>query len=186
MQLRPATPADVTMVGDIDATIEATRYLHLDRTGQGFAMHWRLEERPLREKLVRGNPLAEDHAFTLRQIAGGADEGLAVVAEHDGVLVALLLSQPDPVRQVLRVLDVRVDYDHRRQGLATALLFQAVNHARDLGLRAVATESTTANLPACQLLAKTGFELAGVDERRNTNHDLVKEAVTLFWYAPLD
>ncbi len=36
------------------------------------------------------------------------------------------------------------------------------------------------------MLAKSGFELAGVDDHRNSNHDLVKEAVTLFWYAPLD
>jgi ribosomal protein S18 acetylase RimI-like enzyme len=174
------------MVGDIDATIEATAYLHLDRTGAGLAAAWRLEERPLREKLVAANPLGDDRAFTLKQIATGADEGLAVVAEHDGVLVALLLAQVDPARGVLHVLDVRVDYDHRREGLATALLFGAINAARDQGLRAVAAETTTNNLPACHLLAKSGFELAGVDEKRSSNHDLVKEAVTLFFYAALD
>jgi hypothetical protein len=50
----------------------------------------------------------------------------------------------------------------------------------------VAAETTTDNWPAAMLLTKCGFDLAGLDERRRTNHDLVKEAVTLFWYAALD
>ena len=73
-----------------------------------------------------------------------------------------------------------------RQGLAMALLYQVIAMAREAECRAVAAEVTTDNFPAVQLLAKCGFEVAGLDARRHSNHDLVKEAVTLFWYAPLD
>ncbi len=129
MQIRPATANDVIFVNDIDATVESTDYLHVERSGEGLDRGWRLSRRPLREKLVRNDPILEETTFTLRQITTGADEGLALLAEHDDVPVALMLAQADPIRRTLRLLDLRVDYDFRRQGLATALLFAAVNFA---------------------------------------------------------
>ncbi|HEV7297862.1 MAG TPA: GNAT family N-acetyltransferase [Tepidisphaeraceae bacterium] len=186
MVIRPATAADVNFVNDIDATLEAAHYLHVDRAGEGLGRSWRLEPRPLRERAIRSYPLSEDAAFTLKQVASGADDGLALVAEHNEQLVALMLAQPDVARQTLRLIDLRVDYDFRRQGLATAMLFSAISHARETQLRAVATETLTDNQPAAAMLVKSGFELAGIDDHRNSNHDLVKETVTLFWYAAMD
>ncbi len=186
MQIRPATTNDVLFINDIDATVESADYLHVDRGGEGLDRSWRLARRPLRERVVLNALLSEELTFTLRQITSGADEGLALLAEHDDVPVALMLAQADPVRKTLRLLDLRVDSEHRRQGLATALVFAAVNFAREQQLRAVFAESSTDNFPAAALLTKSGFELSGVDDHRNSNHDLVKEAVTLFWYAPLD
>jgi ribosomal protein S18 acetylase RimI-like enzyme len=191
MEIRPAIPADVQLLGDIDATIESTQYLHVDRVGEGLLRSWRLQPRALREKLIQSGGMDEEGQFLFRQIATGADEGLALVAEHNDAIVALLLAQPDSAGAsgqpgVLRVRDVRVDYDFRRQGLATALVFAAINHARQVQLRAVAAESLTNNDPAAELFVKSGFELAGIDDHRRSNHDLVKEAVTLFWYVSLD
>ena len=40
--------------------------------------------------------------------------------------------------------------------------------------------------PASQFLIKSAFDLAGIDTRRHSNHDMVKEAATLIWYAALD
>jgi RimJ/RimL family protein N-acetyltransferase len=70
--------------------------------------------------------------------------------------------------------------------MGTALIYALIQEAREQGLRAVAAETLSNNLPAGGLLAKCGFQLSGVDTRRRSNHDLVKEAVTLFWYAALD
>ena len=47
-------------------------------------------------------------------------------------------------------------------------------------------ESTTDNVPAARFLLKCGFDLSGLDASRFSNHDLVKESVTLHWYAALD
>jgi hypothetical protein len=41
-------------------------------------------------------------------------------------------------------------------------------------------------VPAARFLLKAGFDLCGVDTHFSSNHDLVKEAVSLFWYASLD
>ena len=98
----------------------------------------------------------------------------------------LLLAQPRAARGAMKLLDLRVDFEHRRQGLASGLVYQLIQQAREMGLRAVAAESRANNFPASQLLLKLGFELAGVDTQRYSNHDLVKETITLFWYAALD
>jgi len=186
MEIRPVRPEDLDHLLDIDGTIESSEYLHLDRTGEGLAVSWKLEQRPLREKRIAPNRLDDDQKFTLRQVATGADEGLALLAEHESQKVALLLAQPQPQHGTLRLIDLRVDYGFRRQGLASAFLFHAITEAREKGFRAVTAETLTDNLPAARLLSKCGFDLAGVDTQRRSNHDLVKEAASLLWYVALD
>lgn len=186
MQIRPGNIKDLDLLPEIDGTVESTRYLHLEQAREGLAASWRLEERPLRQKLIDPNRLADDTKFLLKQIITGADEGVVLVAEHDDVPVAVLVAHLRPERQTLHLVDLRIEYEQRRQGLATAMLYQVISLARELQLRAVSAETRTNNVPAGQLLAKCGFELSGVDTRRDSNHDVVKEAATLFWYATLD
>lgn len=186
MQIRPVTPADLGGLYEIDGTIESTQYLHLDRAGEGLNVAWKLVERPLREKRTIPNRLDDARQFLLKQIATGADEGIVLIAEHEDVPVAMLLAQVEPGYGTIRVHDLRVDYEYRRNGLATAMIYQIISRAREEGLRAVTAESTTDNLPAARFLLKCGFDLAGLDARRFSNHDLVKESVALYWYAALD
>jgi ribosomal protein S18 acetylase RimI-like enzyme len=186
MEIRPAKPTDLDGIADIDGTIESTHYIHVERSGEGIARSWRLEERTLRQKLIESNPLGDERLFVLKQIVSGADDGIALLAEHESAPMALMLARPDDATQSLRLLDLRVDYDARREGLATVLAYQAISIARDRELRAVIAETRTNNRPANALLLKCGFDLAGIDTHRHSNHDLVKEAVTLIWYAALD
>jgi len=147
---------------------------------------WRLQQRRARKKIIEPNRLDDDAYFTLKQIVSGAEEGLAIMVEHDQTPVAAVIARPDPQAGTLRIVDLRVDFDYRRQGMGTALVYHVIQHAREHGFRAIQAETLTNNLPASALLARCGFELSGVDTRRRSNHDLVKEAVTLFWYVPLD
>jgi ribosomal protein S18 acetylase RimI-like enzyme len=186
MEIRPVRPEDLDDLPEIDGTIESSEYLHLERAGEGLAVSWKLEQRPLREKRIVPNRLDDDQKFVLRQVVTGADEGYALLAEHEGQKVALLLAQPQPQYGTLRLADLRVDYDFRREGLASAFLYQAISEAREKGLRAVTAETLTDNLPAAKLLSKSGFDLAGIDAQRRSNHDLVKEAASLLWYVALD
>jgi ribosomal protein S18 acetylase RimI-like enzyme len=186
MELRPACAEDLAGLSDIDATMESLRYLHIDRTGDGLNLQWKVEDRALRERLIQPIELDDERQFAYRQIITGIEDGLAQVAEHDGQIVAAMAAKPNLARGVLEMIDLRVDFDHRREGLATAMLYHAIQAGRELQLRAVAAESAANNDPANQLLAKLGFHLAGLDALRNSNHDLVKETVTLLWYATLD
>jgi ribosomal protein S18 acetylase RimI-like enzyme len=81
---------------------------------------------------------------------------------------------------------LRVDYDFRRQGIGIAMIFQLIAAARQRQARAVFARARANNQPAQQFLAKSGFELAGLDTHFTSNHDLVKETVMLFWYAALE
>jgi ribosomal protein S18 acetylase RimI-like enzyme len=186
MHIRPATPADLDRLNDIDGTIESTDYLHLERLGEGLSVGWKLEQRPLRSKLIEANPLNDEQKFLLKQILGGADEGLVLVAEHDDAPVALAAAQPRPELGTMDLIDLRVDYDMRRQGLATVMIYQIIQAAKDQSLRAVSAQTRTSNLPASKLLQKLAFEMTGVDTHRHSNHDMVKESATIFWYAPLE
>ena len=186
MQLRPIQPTDLAGLSEIDGTIESSQYLHLEASGEGLAVSWKLAERPFREKRISPNRLDDERRFWVKQIATGADEGLALMAEHDGAAVAMLVAHIEPAYNTMRVEDLRVDFDYRRQGLGTALIYQAIAAARDRELRAVYAETRTDNVPGARFLSKCGFDLAGLDARRHSNHDLVKEAVTLHWYVALD
>jgi ribosomal protein S18 acetylase RimI-like enzyme len=186
MEIRTSTTADTLRLGDIDGTIESSRYLYVKRQGTGFSSAWQLEERPLREKLITSNPLDDETQFAHRQIVSGADEGLTLVAEHDHQLIGSLIAQSHLPTKTLRIIDLRVDYDCRRQGIGLAMLYRSIQEAAQLQLRAVRVKTLTNNAPAAQFLARGGFELAGLDAQYHSNHDLVKEAVSLFWYAALD
>ena len=186
MQLRPMTPSDLDQIDEIDATVESRDYLHLTREGAGLASVWRLEQRPLREKLIESNRPTDDVRFVYRQIVTGIEEGAALAAEINGLPVATAVARLRPDFGTLELLDVRVDYDYRRQGFGTALLYQLIGVAREADLRALYAEVPANNAPAQELLQRIGFELNGFDERRRTNHDLVKEVATMIWYLPLD
>jgi ribosomal protein S18 acetylase RimI-like enzyme len=186
MEIRPATTKDPERLIDLDGTIESGEYLHVDRSGEGLAVSWKIEPRPSRAKFADRNNLDDESAFMLRQVTAGHEDGLAMVAEHDGVIVASLLAHVRPEEGVLHLVDLRVDYDERRQGLGAALLFSAIQDARRRELRAVTARTLSNNVPAANLLLKCGFDLAGLDTHRLSNHDLVKEQVTLLWYHALD
>jgi GNAT superfamily N-acetyltransferase len=186
MQIRPAIRTDLEMLHDIDGVIESSSYLHVDRSGEGTAVSLKIDRRPLREKVIQGNRLTDETFFTYRQVTEANDEGIALAAEHDGIIVAAAVAQVRPELKTLHLVDLRVDYDHRRQGLATAMLYQIIHDARERGSRAVYAETIASNTPATDLLLKCSFEFSGLDWRRQTNHDLIKESATMLWYVPLD
>ncbi|MBV8781577.1 MAG: GNAT family N-acetyltransferase [Phycisphaerae bacterium] len=186
MLIRAATHADIDAINEVDATIESSEYLHVEKAGEGLQFSVNISPRPLRERLVQANRLGDDSTFAYRQIIDGFNEGICLAAEHDEMVVGSIIGIVRPDLNVLHVIDIRVDSDHRREGLATAMLFKLTQWARDGQRRALYAEAIANNMPANQLLMKCGFDLSGLDIRRTSNHDLAREITTLFWYASLD
>lgn len=183
---RPLKPTDLSYLNDIDATVDSQKYVHLNRTIDETGITWRLERRELRERSIDPNRISDDLQFHYRQIASGIEDGLALCIELDDGPVASLIAQPRPEIKTLHLIDLRVDFDHRREGMGMSLVCAAIAHARDEELRAITAETPTQNDPAAQLLRKLAFEPAGLDTFRFSNHDLVKERATLLWCLPLD
>src|SRR5438270_12698559 len=115
MVIRPVRPGDLDRLIDIDGTIESSHYLHVDRAGEGLVATWKLEQRPMREKRMDRNPPSDEAQFLLKQVVKGTEEGIAVLAEHDQVNVAVLVARPEPPYGTMRIVDLRVDFEHRRQ-----------------------------------------------------------------------
>lgn len=193
MQIRPIQVADLDLLEEIDATIQSDQYLHVDRAGPeadadaatrlNVRVGFRIEERELPERKSESNPLDDDLRFTYKQFASGMDDGFACIAELDGLPIASALATPSG--DVVDLIDLRVDCDRRREGFGSAMLFQLINFARERDSRAVRVFVRTGNGPFSRMLAKLGFEIAGIDTQRITNHDLVKEQSTLIWYLAL-
>lgn len=182
MEIRPATATDVQQFMEIDGTIDSSSYVHIDRSGEGVAVSWKSEQRPLREKLIAAAPLHSDDLFLAKQVVQGDEPGVVFFAAHADQPAALLLAVIDHRYSVARLVDLRVDSDFRRQGLATVMLFRLIEWARDQGVRAITIETRANNAPIAALLQKPGFQVSGLDICRHSNHDLVEEAATLFWY----
>src|ERR1700722_4841066 len=108
MEIRPVISADLDALREIDGTIESTEYLHLEQTGQGMQIGWFLQSRPLRQKLIQSNPPADEIGFVAKQIATGADEGIALLAEHEDLPVGLLIAQPQHEARTMQILDLRI------------------------------------------------------------------------------
>ncbi len=180
------TTADLDAVKDIDATAESSQYLHIERNRRGSRDIMENPSSSATRKTLLRHALEIEQLFTIKQIATGGDEGIALIAEHDGQAVAAATARPDPITSVLRLIDLRVDFEFRRQGLASALMFQLIQEARQRELRAVMAQSPADDFPAVQLLAKLGFEPTGLDTHFRSNHDLVKESVVLFFYLVLN
>src|SRR4051812_46861309 len=161
MQIRPAILSDLEQLNDIDGTITSANYLHVEKTGEGFAQAWKLDERPLRSKLIEPNKLDDETRFAMKQIVSGIEEGVALVAEHEQIVVASLVAQREPANSILGLIDLRVDHDHRGQGLGSAMLYQVIQQDREMGLRAVSAQTKTSNVPGAKFLVKKGFDLAG-------------------------
>src|SRR6185437_7325331 len=103
MEIRPIRPGDLDRLIDIDGTIESDEYLHVDQAGEGLAVSWRIERRPLRERRMDRNAASDETQFLLKQVVTGVEEGLALLAEHDGVNVAVLLARVEPEFGTLRI-----------------------------------------------------------------------------------
>jgi ribosomal protein S18 acetylase RimI-like enzyme len=186
MEIRSITAKDLPALSEIDATVHSTEYLHVDRSGEGLSAQWKIEPRPLRERRSVRRDLTDEQQFDIKQIVTGIEEGISLLAEHEGQIVAAAVAKRDDAAGILRLIDIRVDFDFRRQGLGSAMMFQIIQFAREHEMRAIAAQTQADNFSVLQLLAKLGFEPTGLDTHLLSNHDLVKETVALFWYLTLN
>jgi ribosomal protein S18 acetylase RimI-like enzyme len=110
---------------------------------------------------------------------------LQLAVEEDGRLIALLDSEVESWRRVLRVWNLLVDQEYRRQGIGTELMGRAEQFGIQHHCRALSVETQATNWPALCFYLKLGFEVCGVDDHYYTNRDLERKEVALFLYREL-
>ncbi len=199
--IRPMTDADLDDLIEIDGTIDSERYLHVaapeSERDDALTFGWSLEPRDLSERRIEANRLdaktgpGSELMFDYRQVVRGVQEGVALIVEANGQPAGALLARHDPTRRLLLLDDVRVDYDLRREGFGSALLYHLIGLGRQRAedqadARAILAAVPAYNEPAHALLAKIDFQPTGLDTARQTNHDLVKEATAILWAFSLE
>jgi len=90
----------------------------------------------------------------------GLPIGFGLVAEEAGVVIAYLLARW--VGDTAEVLNLAVLPEHRRRGIAAALLGQALSELRRLGVADVYLEVRESNQAARALYGAHGFRVAGM------------------------
>jgi ribosomal-protein-alanine N-acetyltransferase len=104
-----------------------------------------------------------------------AESRSAWVAEEHGESVAFLIGRV--VADEFEILNLAVDPDHRRRGLAGHLMNQALQHARTAAVRRAYLEVRGSNTSAIELYSRFGFKECG--RRSRYYQHPVEDAVVL-------
>lgn len=183
--IRPLTQADIERLPEMELNFQAEAYLAVEKVVEGLNVTWRLVERPLDPPFISVDYNIDEQDQTEIAQRLKENDGLYLVAEHQGRLVALLDLEREAWRDTGMIWNIVVDRAYRRQGLGTRLIQRAITWGRRRRLRALALETQTNNLPACRFYQKMGFQLCGLDDHFYSNHDIERKEVALFWYHEL-
>jgi streptothricin acetyltransferase len=184
--IRRLISADVPRLSEIDAEFESDRFLDVEKTVNGLQVSWRLIERPLVPPFRStdyGMSPQDCKDLTARLHEG---DGLYLVAEDAGKLVALFDMQRERWRNTAKLWNIGIDRAYRRTGLGRELMNRAIAWARDEGLRGIVLETQTNNMPACRFYQAMGFKLCGIDDHFYSNDDIGVKEVAIFWWYELD
>ena len=95
-----------------------------------------------------------------------------LVAEVDDEVRGYVDVLPQPWQGIGWVANLAVEQAYRRRGIATALMRNAGQWAREQGLQGMVVEATTKNYPAICLYQKLGFKFCGFNDHYYTNQDI--------------
>jgi putative acetyltransferase len=128
-------------------------------------------------------PAGDERRF-LRSVQSHPDAAV-FVAEDDGLVVARLslARDPHPASRHVADLGLMVEAGHRRQGVGTALLEEAVAWARTVGVRKLELHVFPWNEPALRLYESFGFEREGYRKRHYDRDGELVDAILMAFFV---
>jgi ribosomal protein S18 acetylase RimI-like enzyme len=186
MLVRELSADDAALLSQIRAEYVSDRCLCLTCAGDGdTAVQFALQAEALDEPF-HSQGLSIVREKDKDEIRSRMDQqALQLVVEENGRLIALLDAEVERWRRALKVWNLLVDEQSRRQGIGTRLMQQAIEFATKSNCRAVSVEAQATNWPALCFYTKLGFQICGVDHHFYTNRDLERKEVALFLYREL-
>ena len=185
MRSTPLAEEHIPRLAEIRADYVSDRCARVSRTGESpeVAFALRVEHLPTPFR-SRGLSIVRRRDREEIQSRIGS-RSLQLVVEDSGRLIALLDSEVESWRRVLRVWNLLVDQEYRRQGIGTELMHRAEEFGIERHCRAISADAQATNWPALTFYSKMGFEICGVDDHFYTNRDLERKEVALFLYREL-
>ncbi len=120
---------------------------------------------------------------TLAHYLAVPTQGYSVAAYLDDVCVGFALAEPRAWNRSLWLHEFHVAAEHRRGGVGRRLMNAVFDRARESGLRCVACETQTTNVPAIDFYRRMGFRVDGIDVAFYSNDDLSGGEVAVFMRA---
>jgi len=166
-KIRPALASDISRLMAIDHSIQSDHVWQLElRRDMGQVTAAFREVR-----LPRPIPLQYPHdPYALADEWKRMSMMYTAISGPEEVGYIMLMEQ-SPLALV-RVADLVVAPQARRQGVASALLESAQNWAQDRGQRRMMLEMQSKNLPAIRLAQKHGYEFCGYNDYYYLSQDV--------------
>jgi len=131
----------------------------------------------------RWRSVAEERRYV--KACRGHPDAAVLVAEEDGRVVARLslARDPHPASRHVADLGLMVDERHRRRGLGTALLEEAVAWARAAGVTKLELHVFPWNVPALALYESFGFVREGYRRRHYARDGDLVDAILMAYFV---
>ena len=126
-----------------------------------------------------------DERRYLRTVQRHPDAAVFVAVDDGRIVARLSLSRdPHPASRHVADLGLMVAESHRRQGIGSALLEQAVSWSRGAGVRKLELHVFPWNEPALRLYESFGFEREGFRKRHYVRGDEEVDAILMAYFVP--
>ena len=166
-EIRPAASNDLTrlMALDHSSFSDYVWQLELRRDAGQITSSFR-EVRLPRSVAVAypRDPLSLSEEWTRRDAV--------LVAVDDGIPVGYIALVVERSSKAARVTDLVVSPEHRRQGIASALLTAAQSWAVEGGIQRLILEMQSKNQPCIRLALKFGYEFCGYNDQYYPTQDV--------------
>ncbi len=106
--------------------------------------------------------------------------GFSLAAYDGDQMVGIAITEQRRWNRSLWVWEFHVAEAYRGRGIGTRLMQAVIETARQAGLRVVALETQSSNVPAIRFYRKCGFVIDGLDLSFYTNDDVQKDEVAVF------
>lgn len=167
IEVRPALTTDLSALSEIDHSCTTDYVWQMDRVVDLRQLSVSFREirlpRSIRIEYPHGSDQIVDNwknsAGILIAVLSGETVGYVSISDHLAARSAW-------------ITDLAVSEKHRRQGIASALLFSAQDWASQRKLRRVVLEMQSKNHAAVRLAFKVGFEFCGYSDQYFANQDI--------------
>jgi ribosomal protein S18 acetylase RimI-like enzyme len=179
MRVRPATEADAPALAALDTTfVTGERVLAMTYAGTppelAVSMRWQ-----------RGEACESRYGDYGDASGALAKTDLFLVAEEEGLPIALLMVIVPTWTDAGEITDLVVDRRHRRSGAGRALVEAAASWAQGRPLRGLWVEPRADNGGAIDFYLSLGFRLSGYNDRWHANTDDAPGRQTVYMYLDL-
>ena len=123
--------------------------------------------------------------FTDVLLSDWLEDPRVFAAEGDGRVLGFLELSREGWNNRMRVSNLWVAEDFRRQGIGAALMGRAEEEALRAGARALVLETQSCNHPAIRFYRRQGFGLIGLDLTAYSQTDAEKQEVRLEFARPV-